>query len=150
MGDAGRFRPPGRRRTPRVRVGRFVRRLIRGAAEAVGLIGLGKSSGRPTEAGCYAAGEAAYRWLVDEQKAPEGEVTFVGESLGGAIATELAVRRPCRALILLFPFTSFPTWRRRRPPGCRPGGRFATAWTTCRRSIKSAAPCSSRTARPTR
>ena len=23
----------------------------------------GKSSGRPTEAGCYAAGEAAYRWL---------------------------------------------------------------------------------------
>jgi hypothetical protein len=35
---------------------------------------LDKSSGRPTEAGCHAAGEAAYRWLMDEQKVPEGEV----------------------------------------------------------------------------
>jgi hypothetical protein len=34
---------------------------------------LGKSSGRPTEAGCHAAGEAAYLGLVDEQKVPEGE-----------------------------------------------------------------------------
>jgi hypothetical protein len=33
MGDAGRFRLPGRRRTNRVRVGRFVRRLSRGAVE---------------------------------------------------------------------------------------------------------------------
>jgi hypothetical protein len=28
------------------------------------------------------------RWLVDDQKVPEGEVIFVGESLGGAIATQ--------------------------------------------------------------
>jgi hypothetical protein len=41
MDDAGRFRLPGRRRTPRVRVGRLVRRLIRGAVEVVGLIGPG-------------------------------------------------------------------------------------------------------------
>jgi hypothetical protein len=42
---------------------------------------------------------------------PEAEVVHVGESLGGAIATEPAVRHPCRALILLFPFTSFPAVR---------------------------------------
>jgi hypothetical protein len=39
MRDAGRFRLTGRRRTPRVRVGRSGRRLLRGAAGAVGLIG---------------------------------------------------------------------------------------------------------------
>jgi hypothetical protein len=37
MLDAGRFRRPGRRRTPRVRVGSFVRCLIRGEVEVVGL-----------------------------------------------------------------------------------------------------------------
>jgi hypothetical protein len=37
MDDAGRFRPPGQCRSPRVRVGRLVRRLIRGEVEVVGL-----------------------------------------------------------------------------------------------------------------
>jgi fermentation-respiration switch protein FrsA (DUF1100 family) len=78
--------------------------------------GYGKSSGRPTEAGCYAAGESAYRWLVEEQKVPEGEVIHVGESLGGAIGTELATRHPCRALVLLSTFTSFPDMAQKTVP----------------------------------
>lgn len=70
--------------------------------------GYGKSSGKPTEAGCYAAGEAAYRYLVEEKKVPAQEVILLGSSLGGAIATELATHHECRALLLCSPFTSFP------------------------------------------
>src|SRR5207248_1555181 len=36
--------------------------------------GYGKSEGKPTEKGCYAAGEAAYRWLSDTAKVPANRV----------------------------------------------------------------------------
>lgn len=78
--------------------------------------GYGKSTGRPSEAGCYAAGEAALAWLVEEKKVPVGEVILVGESLGGAIATELATRHPARLLVLQGAFTSFPDMAQRRFP----------------------------------
>jgi hypothetical protein len=70
--------------------------------------GYGKSAGRPTETGCYEAGEAAYRWLVEDQKVPAHTLLFLGSSLGGAVATELATRHECLALVLCSPFTSFP------------------------------------------
>jgi fermentation-respiration switch protein FrsA (DUF1100 family) len=70
--------------------------------------GYGQSDGRPTEAGCYLAGEAAYRWLTDERKVPAGRVVLLGESLGGGVATELATRHDHEALVLVFTFTSFP------------------------------------------
>jgi hypothetical protein len=70
--------------------------------------GYGKSSGKPNEASCYASGEAAYRHLVDEVKVPPKEIIFLGSSLGGAMATELATRHECRMLILCCTFTSFP------------------------------------------
>jgi fermentation-respiration switch protein FrsA (DUF1100 family) len=69
--------------------------------------GYGKSGGRPTEAGCYAAGEAAFAWLVDEQKVPPGEIVLLGSSLGGAVATELATRHEHALLVLTGAFTSF-------------------------------------------
>ena len=70
--------------------------------------GYGKSGGSPTEAGCYAAADAAYDWLTREKQVPAERVLLLGESLGTAIATDLASRRPCRALVLCSPFTSFP------------------------------------------
>ena len=70
--------------------------------------GYGKSEGRPSEAGCYAAGEAAYRWLTDEAKVPPGRIVLMGESLGGGVAVELATRHDHRALVLVFTFTSLP------------------------------------------
>ncbi|MFO0845213.1 MAG: alpha/beta hydrolase [Gemmataceae bacterium] len=70
--------------------------------------GYGKSTGRPTEAGCYAAAEAAYRWLVEEQRVPPKEVILLGSSLGGAMAIELASRHPCRVVVSCSTFTSFP------------------------------------------
>jgi pimeloyl-ACP methyl ester carboxylesterase len=70
--------------------------------------GYGKSGGRPSEAGCYAAAEAAHRWLVDEQKVPARQIVLIGSSLGTAMATELATRHENRLLVLMGAFTSFP------------------------------------------
>lgn len=70
--------------------------------------GYGRSEGKPSEAGCYAAADAAYRWLIDQQKLPAERIILWGESLGGAVAVELASRQPHRALVLVRTFTSLP------------------------------------------
>jgi uncharacterized protein len=70
--------------------------------------GYGRSSGKPTEAGCYAAGDAAYAWLTAVAKVPADRVILYGGSLGGAIAIDLATRHPHRAVVLISAFTSFP------------------------------------------
>lgn len=70
--------------------------------------GFGKSSGSPTEAGCYAAADAAYDYLTQTLLVPGTRVLLYGESLGGGVATDLASRHHCRALILASTFTSFP------------------------------------------
>jgi fermentation-respiration switch protein FrsA (DUF1100 family) len=70
--------------------------------------GYGRSAGKPSEAGCYAAAEAAYDWLVENRHVPPQRLILLGRSLGGAVATHLAVERPHRALVLISPFTSIP------------------------------------------
>lgn len=70
--------------------------------------GYGKSEGRPSEAGCYAAADAAYRYLTNERKIPAGKVVLYGESLGGGVAVDQAARLDHEALILVFTFTTLP------------------------------------------
>jgi uncharacterized protein len=70
--------------------------------------GYGMSGGSPSEAGCYAAADAAYDWLVAEQHVAPERLLLFGKSLGGGVATELATRRPHRALVLAKTFTSAP------------------------------------------
>jgi pimeloyl-ACP methyl ester carboxylesterase len=70
--------------------------------------GYGRSEGSPTEQGCYAAADAAYDWLCENQHVPAEEIILYGGSLGGGVAAELASRRPHRALVLVSTFTSFP------------------------------------------
>jgi fermentation-respiration switch protein FrsA (DUF1100 family) len=70
--------------------------------------GYGRSAGKPSEAGCYAAARAAYRHLVEERQAPPDRLVLYGGSLGGAMAVELAIHSPHRALVLLSAFTSIP------------------------------------------
>jgi hypothetical protein len=70
--------------------------------------GYGKSGGVPSEAGCYAAADAAYAWLTETQGVPPRQVLLYGRSLGSAVAIDLATRRPHRALLLVTPFTSVP------------------------------------------
>jgi pimeloyl-ACP methyl ester carboxylesterase len=81
--------------------------------------GYGRSGGRPSEKGCYAAAEAAYRWLVEQQKVPADEVILLGSSLGTAVATELATRHEHRLLVLTGAFTSFPDMAQKTVP-CYP------------------------------
>ena len=70
--------------------------------------GYGRSTGSPSEAGTYLDAEAAYEHLKEvEGFAPERIVPY-GESLGVAVALELALRRPCAALIAESGFTSIP------------------------------------------
>lgn len=70
--------------------------------------GYGKSEGKPNEAACYDAAEAALRWLNDEKRMPSERVILYGESLGGGVATEIASRHKCKALVLVRTFTSLP------------------------------------------
>lgn len=70
--------------------------------------GYGRSSGEPSEEGCYAAGEAAYDWLRETAGVPAERLILYGGSLGGGTAVELAQHRPHRALVLVATFTSFP------------------------------------------
>jgi uncharacterized protein len=67
--------------------------------------GYGKSSGRPTEQGLYIDAEAAFTHLLG-MGYRAGQIILHGESLGTAVAVDLASRRPCAALILEAPFTS--------------------------------------------
>lgn len=69
--------------------------------------GYGRSAGSPSEEGTYLDAEAAYQWLLNKGFRPE-QILLLGESLGGAVATELAVRKPARGLILVSTFTSVP------------------------------------------
>jgi uncharacterized protein len=78
--------------------------------------GYGKSGGIPSEAGCYAAADAAYDWLVHERQVPSARILLIGRSLGCAMAIDLACRRSCRALILCSPFTYFPDLAQEKYP----------------------------------
>lgn len=70
--------------------------------------GYGRSEGKPSEAGCYESAEAAYLWLTRQLAIPADRLVLMGESLGGAVAVEMASRHPHRALVLVRTFTSLP------------------------------------------
>ena len=54
--------------------------------------GYGRSEGRPTEVGVYRDAEASLQWLLD-RGIPGARIVVHGRSLGGAVATRLAVGR---------------------------------------------------------
>ncbi|MDA1326852.1 MAG: alpha/beta hydrolase [Proteobacteria bacterium] len=67
--------------------------------------GYGGNEGAPTEAGLYADGRAALRFL-EQQGIGTKEIVLYGESLGSGVAVELASRGAGQALVLEAPFTS--------------------------------------------
>jgi hypothetical protein len=67
--------------------------------------GYGKSGGRPTERGLYTDSETAFAYLLGLGYRAR-QIILHGESLGTAVAVDLAGRRPCAGLILEAPFTS--------------------------------------------
>ena len=67
--------------------------------------GYGKSKGHPSERGLQLDAEAAYDELLRLGYSPN-HIILHGESLGTAVAAEVARRRPCAGLILESPFAS--------------------------------------------
>ena len=69
--------------------------------------GYGRSEGVPTEAGLYEDGLAAYRYLrgagVDAAR-----IVLAGQSLGSAVAVDLATRVPSAGVALFSPIDSVP------------------------------------------
>jgi fermentation-respiration switch protein FrsA (DUF1100 family) len=70
--------------------------------------GFGRSEGSPSEAGTYLDGQAAVQWLRDHKGFEAGRLIVLGKSLGGGVASELALREPVGGLILQSTFTSIP------------------------------------------
>jgi fermentation-respiration switch protein FrsA (DUF1100 family) len=68
--------------------------------------GYGGSAGRPSEDGLYRDAQAVYDYLRNEKKVAPQKIISYGESLGGAVAIDLAVKRELGALIVESGFTS--------------------------------------------
>ena len=68
--------------------------------------GYGNSSGTPGEQGTYRDARAARDCLLRQPGVDRARVLYLGESLGGAVAVELALAHPPAALVLLSAFTS--------------------------------------------
>lgn len=71
----------------------------------VGYRGYGGNPGRPTEAGLYADARANLAFLAQEKVRPE-QTVLLGESLGTAVAIQMATEFPILALILEAPLAS--------------------------------------------
>jgi len=67
--------------------------------------GYGKSESRPSEIGIYLDAQAAYNYLIKEKGISPDNIIAYGESLGGAVAVDLASKVKLKALILEGIFT---------------------------------------------
>jgi len=68
--------------------------------------GYGRSKGSPSEAGVYRDAMAVYEYLTAKRKVSKSDIILYGESIGGAVAIEIARRVPVRALITEETFSS--------------------------------------------
>jgi fermentation-respiration switch protein FrsA (DUF1100 family) len=96
-----------------------VAELLAGAGFEVMLFdyrGYGQSSGKPDESGTYLDARAARASLSERGDCDPARLIYLGESLGAAVAAELAQSSPPRALILQSAFTSLRDVARRHYP----------------------------------
>jgi fermentation-respiration switch protein FrsA (DUF1100 family) len=68
--------------------------------------GYGRSEGQPNEEGTYRDAQAAYEYLTQQRKLKSRSIVVYGESLGTAVAADLASRVEVRGLVLEEGFTS--------------------------------------------
>ena len=80
---------------------------------AVDYRGYGKSEGKPDEKGVYQDADAAYEYLIQQRHFQPEDIFIYGHSLGGAVAVNLASRRPCGGLIIQSSFTNARAMARR-------------------------------------
>jgi uncharacterized protein len=75
--------------------------------------GYGQSGGWPSEQGTYLDAQAVWTYLTQRRGVAPRNIVIAGESLGGAVAAELAHKTDPAALILASTFTSAPDLARR-------------------------------------
>lgn len=68
--------------------------------------GYGRSEGKPSEQNLYMDADAAYDYLVKQKKYSASQIIVLGNSLGGAVAIDLASRRKVGGLAVRSTFTS--------------------------------------------
>lgn len=68
--------------------------------------GYGDSEGKPSEDGLYESANAAWQYLIAEEKTNPKNIIIFGRSLGGAVAVDLASRVKAGGLILESVFSS--------------------------------------------
>ncbi len=78
--------------------------------------GYGESEGTPSESGLYLDAEAALAELTQRLGMAADQIALFGQSLGTAVAVELAYRHPPAGLILEAPFTSVRDMAKRHYP----------------------------------
>jgi len=78
--------------------------------------GYGRSTGRPSEQGTYRDARAALACLLAQPGVDASRVLFLGESLGGAVALDLALAYPPAGLVLLSAFTGIRAMARLHYP----------------------------------
>ncbi len=84
--------------------------------------GYGLSEGSPDEQGTYRDARAAYRYAVETHGVAPRDLVLFGESLGAAVAVQVALEKPAGALILESAFTSIPDMARAAYPFLPPVG----------------------------
>lgn len=78
--------------------------------------GYGRSQGSPSESGLYRDIRGAYDYLVNNLGVSSDKIVLYGESLGGAVAIDLASQKPVRALITEGTFASVKEMARKILP----------------------------------
>lgn len=72
------------------------------------------SEGKASEAGLYSDAKSVYRWLVDERGVDPRRLFLMGNSLGSAVAADLAMERKVAGVVMLGAFTHTPAIARHR------------------------------------
>ncbi len=70
--------------------------------------GYGRSTGKASEARCYADVRAAWRYLTEQRGIEPGRLLLFGRSLGGAVTCDIAVDVQPAGVIIESTFTSVP------------------------------------------
>lgn len=109
----------------------YLQRDLRVTTFAFDYRGYGRSDGVPTVEGILHDARAARTYLAKRAGVDESEIYLMGESLGGAIAVQLAAETPPRALILQSTFASLRDVARVHYP--------ALAWVVPKTRLNSAA-----------
>jgi fermentation-respiration switch protein FrsA (DUF1100 family) len=79
-------------------------------------VGYGMAGGKPSETGCHDTADAAFAHLKGRKDIDPRKIVAAGWSLGGAVAIELASRKPVAGLIAFCSFTSMADMSRRNFP----------------------------------